>query len=89
MESHGSLCSCRGFGEVLSYGVGVEKWARIEESKMCCTEKGLDGRTEEGLMHVLHSVLNVCNGVDVVRKVWQCSRRCRCRCVGGCDGESP
>ncbi len=86
MESHASLRSCGGFGEVLGYGVGVEKRACVEETKMCCAEKGLDGRREEGLMHVLYPVLNVRDGVDVVRKVRRCSHRCSRGCVNGCDG---
>lgn len=71
------------------YGVCVEKRARIQESEISCAEKCLDGRTKEGLVHVFYSVLDVCDGVDIVRNVWRHSRRCRGRCVGGCDGEAP
>ena len=38
---------------------------------MHCSEKGLNGRAEEGLVHVFYPVLDVCDCVDVVGLLWR------------------
>ncbi len=58
--------------------LGVEEWACVEESEMGCSEKGLNWRAEESLVHVLDPVLDVCNCVDVVGLMWHVYRHCRC-----------
>ena len=52
---------------MLGDSVQVEEWACVKETKMCCAEKGLNGRAEEGLMHVFDPVMDVSNGVNAVR----------------------
>ena len=37
--------------------LGVKEGTCVEESQMHCSEKGLNGRAEEGLMHVFDSIL--------------------------------
>ena len=44
MEPHAALGRGWGLGEVFADGLGVKEWACVEESKMRCTEKGLDWR---------------------------------------------
>ena len=38
---------------------------------MHCSEKGLNGRAEESLVHVFYPVLDVCDCVDVVGLLWR------------------
>ena len=51
--------------------LGVEEWTCVEESQMHCSEKGLNGRAEECLVHVFYPVLDVCDCVDVVGVLWR------------------
>ena len=63
--------------------LGVKEGTCVEESQMHCSEKGLNGRAEESLVHVFNPVLDVCDSVDIVGTVGRegvmlrsVSRRC-------------
>ena len=58
--------------------LGVEEWTCVEESQMYSSEKGLNGRAEESLVHVFNPVLDVCDCVDVVGVLWHAVGRCVC-----------
>ncbi len=85
LDLHTPLGSGGGLGEVLGNCVRVKEWTRVEETKMCCTEKGLDWRAEESLMHIFDPVLYVCDGVNIVCLMWGGWRWCGWVCVGS-DG---
>ena len=77
--------------------LGVKEGTCVEESQMYSSEKGLNGRAEESLVHVFNPVLDVCDRVDVVSELWQAVGRrvcgvcagCQSGCGRGSDGKPP
>ncbi len=75
----------------------VEEGTCVEEFQMHSSEKGLNGRAEESLVHVFYSVLDVCDRVDVVGVLWHAVGRhvcggcawCGSGCGRGSDGKQP
>ena len=61
-------------------------WEKAVSQQMHCSEKGLNGRAEEGLMHVFNSILDVCDCVDVVGLLWHAFGRHGCAWCGSGRG---
>ena len=51
---------------------------------MHCSEEGLNGWAEEGLVHVFYPILDVCDCVDVVGLLWHVFGRRGCGVCAWC-----
>ena len=67
MLGDASFCCGRHFDEVFADEVLCHKWEPLEEPLVCCVDECCDWRTENGLVHVFQSILQVRDRVDVVR----------------------